>query len=48
MRIRRIKYKDKWGELWERVSETHVRRISDGNVGGFFGRQGLEVIVEYY
>jgi hypothetical protein len=35
------KFKDRYGDVWERTDAFTVRRISDGNVGGWFGGQGL-------
>lgn len=36
-----MKYIDKWGEVWQRIDKFYVKRISDGNVGGWFNGQGL-------
>lgn len=36
-----LKYKDKYGEIWKRISWEHVLRISDGNLGGWFDGDGL-------
>jgi hypothetical protein len=38
------KYKDKWGELWVKISQQRVIRISDGNIGGWFNGEGLEKV----
>ncbi len=35
------KYQDKMGEIWERINRSYVRRLSDGNVGGWFYGDGL-------
>jgi len=35
-------WKDKWGELWEPVGELHVKRVSDGHIGGWYNGQGLK------
>jgi len=35
------KYRDKWDELWVRIS-WYVVRLSDNNIGGWFNGDGLE------
>jgi hypothetical protein len=32
---------DMYGELWERIDENTMRRMSDGHVGGWFHGKGL-------
>lgn len=39
--MRYIKYKDIYGDVWNLISRTHVMRIKDGNIGGFFNSEGL-------
>ncbi len=38
------KYLDKWGELWEKINDWQVRRISDGNLGGWQNGNGLTLV----
>ena len=40
-----MKYIDIYGDVWERISKTHVRRLRDGNIGGWFYGQGLSMIM---
>ena len=40
------KYIDRWGDIWERISYRRVRRIKDGNIGGWFLGKGLDEIIK--
>ena len=35
------RYRDKWGDIWERFDLEYLRRVRDGNIGGWFHGQGL-------
>lgn len=37
-------YRDSDGELWLRITHDKIVRVSDSNVGGWFGGQGLKLI----
>lgn len=36
-----MEYCDKYGQRWVRIDYFHVKRISDGNIGGWYNGQGL-------
>ncbi len=38
------KYSDIYGDLWVREDAVHVTRLSDGNIGNWYGGNGLEEI----
>lgn len=36
---------DRDGDTWERTDDNFVRRLRDGNVGGWYGGKGLKEII---
>ena len=37
----KMKYIDKYGDIWVKISKTHVKREKDGIIGGWYNGDGL-------
>lgn len=38
------RYKDEYGFIWKHISYTHVKRLCDNNIGGWYNGHGLTKI----